>query len=143
MPEGPFVILAKKAVDKFTDKKNIGISGNCTIDQSILQCKKIIGFKSWGRHFLICIQGLTLSIHFLMFGSYKIDEKKRNRAIRLRLTPKKGEINLHTCSIEYVGGGVNHHYDRCTDLKNEQWDIKSAKAKFKATLSKFICNTLP
>ncbi len=83
MPEGPSIILVKEAVTQFTGKKIIAVSGNCKIDQTLLLYKKIIEFKSWGKHFLICFKGLTLRVHFLMFGSYSINEKKPDRAIRL------------------------------------------------------------
>ena len=88
MPEGPSIILVKEAVEKFAGKKIIAVSGNSKIDQRILLNKKIIEFKSWGKHFLICFKGFTLRVHFLMFGSYSINEKKPDRPIRLNLTKR-------------------------------------------------------
>jgi endonuclease-8 len=38
---------------------------------------KITDFKSWGKHFLICLPRFTLRIHFLMFGIYRINESKK------------------------------------------------------------------
>jgi endonuclease-8 len=91
MPEGPSIVLVKEAVKQFTGKKIIAVSGNSKIDQSILLNKKIVEFKSWGKHFLICFKGFTLRVHFLMFGSYSLNEKKPDRPIRLNLTFKNGE----------------------------------------------------
>lgn len=142
MPEGPSILLVKEAVAKFTGKKIIAVSGNSKIDQSILLDKKIIAFKSWGKHFLICFDGLTLKIHFLMFGSYTIDEKKPNRAIRLNLTFENGEINFYTCSVKYLEGDINTHYDWSTDVMNDLWDRKKAKAKLKLIPDKLICDAL-
>ena len=98
MPEGPSIILVKEAVKQFTGKKIIAVSGNSKIDQSILLNKKIVEFKSWGKHFLICFKGFTLRVHFLMFGSYSLNEKKPDRPIRLNLTFKNGE----TCSLNIL-----------------------------------------
>jgi endonuclease-8 len=142
MPEGPSIILAKEVVAKFAGKKIIDVSGNSKIDQSILLNKKIIEFKSWGKHFLICLDGLTLKVHFLMFGSYTIDEKKPDRAIRLNLTFKNGEINLYACSLKYLEGNINQHYDWSSDVMNEHWDKKKAKAKLKAIPNELICDAL-
>jgi endonuclease-8 len=142
MPEGPSIILVKEAVANFTGKKIISVSGNSKIDQSILLNKKIIEFKSWGKHFLICLNGLTLRVHFLMFGSCTINEKKPGRAIRLNLTFKNGEINFYTCSLKYLEGDINKYYDWSADVMNDHWNKKNAKAKLKAIADKFICDAL-
>jgi endonuclease-8 len=142
MPEGPSIMLVKEAVAKFTGKTIIAVSGNSKIDQSILLNKKVIEFKSWGKHFLICMKGLTLRVHFIMFGSYTVDEKKPDRAIRLSLTFENGELNLYTCSLKYLEGDVNQHYDWTADVMNEHWNKKNAKAKLKAIPEKFICDAL-
>ena len=142
MPEGPSIVLVKEAVAKFTGKKIITVSGNSSIDQSILLNKKIMEFKSWGKHFLICFDGLTLKVHFLMFGSYTVDEKKPDRAIRLNLTFENGEINFYTCSLKYLEGDINTHYDWSTDVMNKEWDKKKAKAKLKGKPDALICDAL-
>lgn len=142
MPEGPSIVLAKEVVAKFIGKKIIDVYGNSKIDQRILLNKTIIEFKSWGKHFLICMKGLTLKVHFLMFGSYTVDEKKPDRAVRLNLTFKNGEINLYACSVKYLEGDVNQHYDWSSDVMNEQWDKKKAKAKLKAIPEALICDGL-
>ena len=66
MPEGPSIVLVKEAVTKFIGEKIIAVSGDSKIDQSVLLDKKIIEFKSWGKHFLICFKGFSLRIHFLL-----------------------------------------------------------------------------
>src|SRR6478735_11898355 len=110
MPEGPSIVLLKEAVKRFTGKKIIAVSGDSKIDQSLLLNNKVIEFKSWGKHFLICFKDLTLRVHFLMFGSYTINEKRPDRPIRLNLTFENGEINFYTCSLKYVLGDLNDHY---------------------------------
>ena len=142
MPEGPSIILVKEAVAKFAGKKILAVSGNSKIDQSILLNKKIIAFKSWGKHFLICFKGFTLRVHFLMFGSYTIDEKKPDRAIRLNLTFTNGEINLYTCSLKYLEGDLDQYYDWSADVMNDAWNKKSAKVKLKTDPDQMICDAL-
>jgi len=70
MPEGQSILLVKEAVAKFIRKKIIAVSGNGKIDQSVLLDKKVIEFKSWGKHFLICMDGLTLRVHFNVWQLY-------------------------------------------------------------------------
>ena len=87
MPEGPSVVLLKDEVQQFVGKKIISVKGNSKIEQSRLINRHVISFNSWGKHFLICLKDFTLRIHFLMFGTYRINEEK-TQAIRLNLTFK-------------------------------------------------------
>lgn len=142
MPEGPSIVLVKEALAVFAGKKIIAVSGNTKIDQAILLNKKIMEVKSWGKHLLICFKGFTLKVHFLMFGSYTINEEKPGRAIRLKLTFKSGEINFYTCSLKYLEGDINNHYDWSADVMNDAWDKKNAKARLKTAPGKQICDAL-
>lgn len=142
MPEGPSIILVKEAVIPFRGQKIIAVSGNTKIDQERLIGKKILEFESWGKHFLICFKGFTLKVHFLMFGSYTINERKPGRAIRLNLTFKKGEINFYTCSLQYVEGALSDHYDFSSDVMNDEWSKSKARAKLKAIPGSLICDAL-
>ena len=76
MPEGPSIIIIKEQLRKFEGKKILKAYGNTKTDIQFLEGKKIRHIKSWGKHLLICFEDCTLRIHFLMFGSYRIDEKK-------------------------------------------------------------------
>lgn len=142
MPEGPSIILFKEAVEQFTAQKIIAVSGNSKIEQSLLLNKKILAFKSWGKHLLICFDGLTLRVHFLMFGSYTINEKKPDKPVRLNLTFKNGEINLYTCSLKFLTGDINMLYDWSADVMNEAWDPQKALAKIKQRPSLLACDAL-
>ena len=141
MPEGPSILLLKEEVLRFTGKKIVSISGNSKIEQSRLLNQKIVSLKSWGKHFLICFKGFTLRVHFLMFGTYRINEKKE-QPVRLNITFKSGEINLYSCSIKILEGDVNSHYDWSTDVMNDEWNAKNAKARLKAEPTKLICDAL-
>ena len=141
MPEGPSIVLLKEEVQQFTGKKILDVNGNSKIELHRLAGQKIISFKSWGKHFLICFKGFFLRVHFLMFGTYRINEKKE-QAARLHLGFKKGEINLYTCSVKIVEGNVEDHYDFSTDVMNDAWDAKKARSKLKTIPGKLICDAL-
>jgi len=142
MPEGPSIVILKEETLPFTGQKIIAVSGNSKIEQERLLNQKITAFKSWGKHFLICFKGFTLRIHMLMFGTYRINEQKPDRAVRLSLTFKNGEINFYTCSVKYLEGDINDHYDWSTDVMNDAWDAAKAKAKLKARPNTLICDAL-
>lgn len=141
MPEGPSIVILKEELKAFKGKKIISVSGNAKIDLQRILNLKIIDFKSWGKHFLICFDGFFLRIHLLMFGSYRINEK-RNVAARLSMSFKTGEINFYNCSVKLIEGDVNDHYDWETDVMNENWDPKKAEAKLKALKKIKVCDAL-
>ncbi|MBP6731704.1 MAG: endonuclease [Chitinophagales bacterium] len=141
MPEGPSIVLAKEELQQFARKKVIAVSGNSKIDQSRLEGQKIIAIKSWGKHLLICFKDFTVRIHFLMFGSYRVNERKAT-PVRLSLQFTKGELNFYTCAVKFLEGDVNAHYDWTADVMNDDWDAKAAKAKLKNLKGKLICDVL-
>lgn len=143
MPEGPSIVLLKEEVDQFSGKKITAVIGNSKIDQSLLVNKKIIEFKSWGKHFLICFKDFTLKVHFMLFGTYRINDRKPDdKPIRLGLAFKKGEINFYTCALKYLEGDINTHYDFSSDVMNDEWDKKKTRAKLKTIPKELICDAL-
>ena len=141
MPEGPTIVILKENVPQFAGKEVIEVTGNAKIDLDRLNHKTVNWFKSWGKHFLIGFDGFTVRIHFLMFGTYRINEQK-DSLIRLGLTFENGFINFYTCSVKILEGDVNDHYDWSGDVMNEDWDAKKAKAKLKNKPDQMICDAL-
>lgn len=141
MPEGPSIVILKEEVQEFTGQKVIAVLGNSKIDQSRLLNQTVIAFKSWGKHFLICFEGFALRIHFLLFGTYRINERKE-APIRLNLTFPNGEINFYSSAIKFLEGDIESHYDWSEDVMSEHWDPKNAKRKLALVPDKLICDTL-
>jgi endonuclease-8 len=142
MPEGPSIVLLKEAVSQFTNKKIIAINGNTkTIEKDRLLNKRVIAFKSWGKHFLICFQGFTVKVHFLMFGSYLVNERKET-PVRLSLIFNNGELILYSCSIKIIEGNIEDYYNWSGDVMNDLWDGKAAAIKLKNVPNTLICDAL-
>ena len=128
MPEGPSIVILKEELAGFKGKKIIEVHGNSKIDIQRLLNQKIIDFKSFGKQFLICFDGFFIRIHLLMFGPYRINERK-DTAPRLSMKLKKGEINFYTCSIKLREGKPDTEYDWSSDVMSDQWNPKKAEAK--------------
>lgn len=141
MPEGPSIVILKEAVQQFSGQKVLAASGNSKIDINRLQDQTVIDFRSWGKHFLICFEDFTIKVHLLMFGTYRINERKDSTP-RLSLVFPDGELNLYTCSVKFLEGNVNSHYDWTADVMNEDWDVKSAKKKLKQIPEQMICDAI-
>lgn len=141
MPEGPSIVIVKEEVQPFIGKKIIKVEGNSKLDIQRLAGEEIIDFKSWGKHFLICFRDFTVRIHFMLFGSYRINEQK-DAAPRLRLIFEKGEINFYACSVKFIEENLDEVYDWKADVMSDQWDGKAAKRKLKEIPDTLVCDAL-
>lgn len=142
MPEGPSIVILKEQVRSFKGKKILAASGNLkTFDTNILIGLSIRSFKSWGKHFLICFPKFTLRIHFLLFGSYRINETK-NAPPRLHLEFGDGEINFYACAIRKLDGSLDDIYDWSADVMNKNWNPRTARKKLKAKPKALVCDVL-
>jgi len=141
MPEGPSIVILRELAEPFTGKEVIAASGNTKIDVSIADGQRIIAFKSWGKHFLICFDGFTIRIHLMLFGSYRINERKESPP-RLSLLFKDGELNFYACSVKILEGDINAHYNWAEDVMNDAWNPAGAKAALAKTPDKLACDAL-
>jgi endonuclease-8 len=141
MPEGPSIVILKEEVQSFIGKEIIKVEGNSKQDIQRLSGQKIIDFKSWGKHFLICFKKFTVKIHFMLFGSYKINDQK-DRVPRLRLIFDEGEMNFYACSVKILEEDLDELYDWTSDVMNDLWNPKAAKEKLKEVPDMLVCDAL-
>jgi len=139
--EGPSIVILKEEVRVFKGKTIVNVEGNSKIDQSRLLNQKIIAFKSWGKHFLICFQTFSLRVHFLMFGSYRINQRKKAPA-RLSLQFENGEINLYSCSVKFIDEKLDDVYDWEVDVMSKKWNPAKATASLKKLKQTMVCDAL-
>src|SRR5689334_620813 len=76
VPEGPSLVILRELTQSFVGKRILKAEGNSRIDKTRLVGKPIVALRTWGKHFLIEMNGFAVRIHFLMFGSYCIDSRK-------------------------------------------------------------------
>jgi endonuclease-8 len=142
MPEGPSIVILREEAQQFKGKKIVRVEGNSTkIDLKGLEKKTITDFKSWGKHFLICFKHVTIRIHLLMFGSYRINEHK-DATPRLGFQFKDGELNFYTCSVKEITENLDEVYDWTADVMNPAWDAKKAKAKLMKKGEMMVCDAI-
>jgi endonuclease VIII len=130
--EGPSLIILREEVKSFKNKTIAEASGSSEIDYQRLTGQKIKAFKSWGKHFLIEFKNFSIKIHFLMFGSYRINEKK-DATLRLHLGFEDGtELNFYTTAVTVIEEPLDERYDWSADVMSDFWDPKKARRKLKA-----------
>lgn len=141
MPEGPSIVILKEELQQFAGKKIQDVAGNASIDIKRLKKKKVLSFKTWGKHFLICFDDFTVKIHLLMFGTYRINDRK-DADPRLQLVFNDGEVNFYTCSVKILEGDINSHYNWNEDVMSKSWDPKKAKENLDKIRNQMICDAL-
>ena len=141
MPEGPSLVIAKEEMLLFKGKKLVAVSGNTKIDKDRLLNKKLVDIRTWGKQLLLCFNGFTVRIHFLMFGTYRVNAKKET-APRLSLEFAKGEINFYTCAVKMIEEPLDEVYNWSADVLSDRWDPKAARKKLKALPAVLVTDAL-
>ena len=141
MPEGPSIVILKKAVQPFSNRTVMAVGGNRKIDLQRMAGLTVREFLSFGKQFLICFDGFIVRIHFLLFGSYLINERKE-AVPRLSLRFDNGEINFYACSVRYLEGDANELYDWSGDVMSPKWNPQAAKEKLLNSPDILVCDAL-
>lgn len=132
MPEGPSLVILKEAIAPFKGKKVLAADGYGKLDFSAIKGKKITDIKTWGKHLLICFKDITVRVHLMMFGSYRINEQKKTNP-KLSLHFAKGEfINFYACNIKLIEEDLDEVYDWSADIMSPHWSGVKALKKLKA-----------
>jgi len=143
MPEGPSIVILKEQLIPLhlEGKTVLAVSGNTSIAKERLINEQLQEFKTWGKHFLICFKEFTLRVHFMLFGTYRINERKETKE-RLRLEFEGAEINFYTCSLLFIEGDINLIYDWSADVMSDQWDEDAAIQKLLLKPDTLVCDAL-
>jgi endonuclease-8 len=141
MPEGPSIVILKQEVKAFKGKKVLEATGTSKLDYERINGAKVVDFKSWGKHFLICFKGFTIRIHMLLFGTYRINEKREAKP-RLSLTFPNGELNFYASAVKVIEGDINDVYDWSVDVMSDEWSAPEAKKKLKKKPNELVADVL-
>lgn len=142
MPEGPSIVILKEAVQAFKGQQVLEASGYAKIDYGLIVHQPIRDFKSWGKHFLICFDGFFIRVHLLLFGTYRINERKPGKNPSLQLRFANGELNFYTSSVQLTEKDPDEVYDWSADVMNPLWNARKASAKLKANPRMLVCDAL-
>jgi endonuclease VIII len=143
MPEGPSIVILKEEAARFEGKRIERVSGNTTIEKERLAGHRIEALRSWGKHFLVEMDiDFSLRVHFMLFGSYRIDEQKSWTTPRLSLGFDDGELNLYACSVRFIEVPLDLLYDWRADVMSELWDPKLALSRLRAQPGTLVCDAL-
>ncbi|WP_028240215.1 DNA-formamidopyrimidine glycosylase family protein [Stutzerimonas azotifigens] len=142
MPEGPSIVILREETARFVGQPVREVSGNSRLDQSRLLGQTVRSMRSYGKQFLIEFDAFSLRVHFLLFGSYRIDELKESGTPRLSLVFPNGALHLYACSVQYLDQPLEVLYDWRTDVMSDIWDPALARKKLRARPNLLACDAL-
>ena len=141
MPEGPSILILKEACEPFVGKKILSVSGNSKAGIEKLENQRLIELKTYGKNFFLCFKKFSVRIHLMLFGSYRINERKET-VPRLSLKFTTAEINFYTCVVEIIEVDLNTLYDFERDVLSDNWKPKKAAASLKEMPKAMVCDVL-
>ncbi|HEX3897357.1 MAG TPA: DNA-formamidopyrimidine glycosylase family protein [Rudaea sp.] len=141
MPEGPSIVILREQTQAFVGKIIRNAEGNSRLDKTPLIGQRVVSIRSFGKQFLIELPTLTIRIHLMMFGSYRVNERT-DRPPRLRLTFARGEINFYACSVRYLEDDLDAIYDWRGDVMSDAWDPKLAAKRLRQSPDTLVCDAL-
>lgn len=142
MPEGPSILIARELAAGFAGKTIVRAEGNTSQDKARLVGQRVVAIRSWGKHFLVEMPGFALRIHFLLFGTYRINERS-GAPPRLSLGFAAGEeLNFYACSVRFIEGNLDEAYDWAADVLSDKWDPARARARLRSMPHTLVCDAL-
>jgi endonuclease-8 len=141
MPEGPSIVILKEQASGFLGKTIVRVEGNTKIEKERLLNQRIVALRSWGKHFLLELPTFSLRVHFMMFGSYRINQRKE-APTRLGLGFATGELNFYSCSVRFIEEPLDEVYDWRSDVMSEHWDPALARKRLRAQPEMLVCDAL-
>lgn len=131
MPEGPSIVILREQAAHFAGRRVLAVDGNSRLDIGRVRGKTLVALKSWGKHLLLQFPRFTLRVHFMLFGSYRINER-REAVPRLHLRFTNGELNLYACSLRFIDEDLDDVYDWSAEVMSDAWDPRAARRKLAA-----------
>ena len=142
MPEGPSIVILREQAADFSGRRVMRVEGNSRLDLQRMRGRTVQRLCSWGKHFLIVFPGFAMRVHFMLFGSYRIDER-REAAPRMSLGFAGGrELNFYACSLKYIEGDLDATYDWSIDVMADAWDAAAARRKLRSQPQTLACDAL-
>jgi endonuclease-8 len=80
----------------------VSASGNTKIEKQRAEGEEVRAIFSRGKNLLIKFRDFSIRIHFLMYGSYRIDEDREGMSPRLSLVFESGFVNFYNCSVKIL-----------------------------------------
>lgn len=142
MPEGPSLVILREVLQPFEGRRVLRVSGNSRLPIGDIGGKTLRRVRTWGKQLLLEFDPFTVRIHFLLYGSGLVDERKEMTP-RLSLGFTRGrEMNFYACSVRFLTEPLDELYDWSGDVMSDDWDAAQARRKLRAAPERMVADVL-
>jgi endonuclease-8 len=125
--EGPSVRDIADRLSEFTEKTVVRVNGNTKEDKSRAADEPIRAIFSRGKNLFLQFPDFSFKIHFLMFGSYRVNEEREGMTPRLAFYFDDGFIHFYNCSVKlFPNQDIDAQYPEDLDITSPAWDLDKA-----------------
>jgi endonuclease VIII len=140
--EGPSLVILRQEMKPFIEKPILLAKGvTKSLDASEFTGKTIKWIKTWGKHYLMRIGDTVFRTHFLLWGTYRINDLKDRKAT-LSLKFENGIVEFYSASIRILEQPVDELYDWRVDVMSRTWDKKHVLSLVKSDPRRMICDVI-
>lgn len=123
--EGPSIHILAEELQLMVNNKIIDSFGNASFDKSRLINQTIHQIYGVGKRLIIQLNDVALVTHFLMYGSYRINESRASMAPRLALISENNSFYIYNCSVKIIEtSNLKSTLDLTLDILSPEWNIK-------------------
>lgn len=140
--EGPSLVIACEEIKPLLKKRIQDATGSANLPFKDIKRGSLILADHWGKHLLLFFTHTQMRIHFLMFGSYRIDNPRPQRIPKLQLRIDGHTVYFYSCAIKVQAKGFEKLYDFSIDLMSPKWDGRQAQQRVKSKPAAKICDVL-
>jgi len=127
--EGPSLVILREELEQFRGQTVLKAAGNTKQPKESLRRRTLRGIDTWGKQLFLAFASakrgsapIVTKTHFLMFGSYRINDPRIGRVPRLELTFNNGILFFYACSIKFGADADLQALDRRVDLMSPEWE---------------------
>jgi endonuclease VIII len=143
MPEGPAIRFLCEKAQPFVKKKVQKVSGKSQHgDVRRMEGLIVQEITSFGKQLLIRFDKFNLRVHLMLFGYFRINEKKETGKLTLGLEFENGELNFYASDIRFIERALSEVYDWSIDVMNAKWDAQAAVEKLNNMQHTLACDAL-
>ena len=126
--EGPGVKDIADRLQFAVNETVIDVSGNTKAEKERLKGTRIKAIYSVGKRLVIQAETAAVVVHFLMFGTYRVNERRPDKVPRLSLRLGEGEINFYNCSTQVWPIEDLGQLDPTADVLSPAFDVEQTMA---------------
>ena len=142
MPEAPTIKILAEEARQFIGQVIESVDGSVKPEiRKKAQQKEVTDIRTYGKQLLIILPDFTISVHLMLFGSYRINDSKPGK-LTLGLKFKGGELNFYASVVKLIGHPLDETFDWRTEVMNQKFDADLALTKLQAMPDTLICDAL-